>query len=132
MQAGPAAMICNVEVLPNFLHCTCNEERRLAEASRQRYSGRLQRVEVVLLRGEEAVLEGYVRSSDVLCLCTNASQPLFDGAWLQPGTHVNGVGSYTPQMQEMDARAKPFHHAGQIIVWTGAKRPGAQGDAIGR
>ncbi|MCB2149362.1 MAG: hypothetical protein KQI81_22975, partial [Deltaproteobacteria bacterium] len=29
--------------------------------------------------------------------------PLFDGNDLKPGTHVTGVGSFTPQMQEIDA-----------------------------
>jgi ornithine cyclodeaminase/alanine dehydrogenase-like protein (mu-crystallin family) len=29
--------------------------------------------------------------------------PLFDGNDLRPGTHVTGVGSFTPQMQEIDA-----------------------------
>jgi hypothetical protein len=28
---------------------------------------------------------------------------LFDGNDLKPGTHVTGVGSFTPQMQEIDA-----------------------------
>ena len=33
---------------------------------------------------------------------TNTSVPLFDGACLKPGTHVNAVGSYTPTMHELD------------------------------
>ena len=28
--------------------------------------------------------------------------PLFEGAWLQPGTHVNAVGSYRPATREVD------------------------------
>ena len=36
------------------------------------------------------------------------------------------------QMQEMDPVTKPFHHAGQIIVWPRAQRARTQGDAIGR
>eukprot|EP00949_MAST-11_sp_MAST-11-sp1_P002452 g2452.t1 len=43
-----------------------------------------------------------VRSADIICCCTNSSSPLFDGNWLSPSTHVNAVGSYTPEMQEVD------------------------------
>jgi ornithine cyclodeaminase/alanine dehydrogenase-like protein (mu-crystallin family) len=28
--------------------------------------------------------------------------PVFDGRLLEPGTHINAVGSYTPAMQEVD------------------------------
>jgi len=34
---------------------------------------------------------------------TTTTTPLFDGNDLKPGTHVTGVGSFTPQMQEIDA-----------------------------
>jgi ornithine cyclodeaminase/alanine dehydrogenase-like protein (mu-crystallin family) len=45
--------------------------------------------------GEEAV-----RNADIICLATTAKQPVFDASWVKPGTHVNGVGSFTPEMQE--------------------------------
>ena len=28
--------------------------------------------------------------------------PVFDGNWLRPGTHVNNIGSHTPDAREMD------------------------------
>ena len=43
-----------------------------------------------------------VESADVICTATNSSTPLFDGAWLRPGTHINGIGSYTRTMRELD------------------------------
>lgn len=45
--------------------------------------------------GEEAV-----RNADIICLATTAKQPVFDASWVKPGTHVSGVGSFTPEMQE--------------------------------
>ncbi|OPX38429.1 MAG: hypothetical protein B1H13_11335 [Desulfobacteraceae bacterium 4484_190.3] len=33
---------------------------------------------------------------------TTSKTPLFDGNDLQPGTHVTGVGAFTPEMQEID------------------------------
>jgi ornithine cyclodeaminase/alanine dehydrogenase-like protein (mu-crystallin family) len=43
-----------------------------------------------------------VRDADVICCATTSSTPVFDGHDLKPGAHVNGVGSYTLQMQEVD------------------------------
>jgi ornithine cyclodeaminase len=51
-----------------------------------------------------------VREADVVCTATTSSAPVFDDADLRPGVHVNGIGSYTPEMQEIPpqtvARAK--------------------------
>ena len=41
--------------------------------------------------------------SDVLCTCTSASTPLFDGRDLRPGTHLNLLGSFRPQVREVDS-----------------------------
>lgn len=46
-----------------------------------------------------------VREADVICAATTSSQPVFDGHLLKPGAHVNGIGSYTLQMQEVDVAA---------------------------
>ena len=40
--------------------------------------------------------------TDVVCTATTALTPVFDGHDLRPGTHVNGIGSFTPEMQEID------------------------------
>lgn len=44
-----------------------------------------------------------VRSSDIIVCATHSSAPLFDGNDLTPGTHINGIGSFTDTMQEVDA-----------------------------
>jgi ornithine cyclodeaminase len=41
--------------------------------------------------------------ADVVCCATTAPTPLFDDADLRPGTHINGVGSFTPHMAEVPA-----------------------------
>lgn len=55
----------------------------------------------------EVVVAGSARAAvseaDVICTATTSTTPVFDGRDLQPGTHVNGIGSYTPEMQEIDA-----------------------------
>jgi ornithine cyclodeaminase len=45
-----------------------------------------------------------VRETDIVCACTTASEPLFDGQLLAAGTHVNAVGSYQPHTREVDSR----------------------------
>lgn len=44
-----------------------------------------------------------VRGADIICAATTASSPVFAAADLKPGVHINGVGSFTPAMQEIDA-----------------------------
>ena len=50
--------------------------------------------------GPEAVAE-----ADVVCTCTTSERPVFDGALLAPGTHVNAIGAYRPDMRELDDEA---------------------------
>lgn len=41
--------------------------------------------------------------SDVLCTCTTATAPLFDGHLLRPGTHLNCIGAFQPNTREVDS-----------------------------
>lgn len=43
-----------------------------------------------------------VEDADIICTATTSTTPVFDGTRLKPGAHVNGVGSFTPAMQEID------------------------------
>lgn len=43
-----------------------------------------------------------VKKADIICCATRSIDPVFDGNDLQPGTHINGVGSYLPYMREVD------------------------------
>ena len=43
-----------------------------------------------------------VQSADIICAATTATTPVFNGRDIKPGTHINGVGSFTPEMQEVD------------------------------
>ena len=44
-----------------------------------------------------------VQAADIICTATSSAQPVFDGAWLRPGTHINAVGAYTRTLRELDA-----------------------------
>jgi ornithine cyclodeaminase/alanine dehydrogenase-like protein (mu-crystallin family) len=51
---------------------------------------------------EIATAEGCAREADVICTCTTATEPLMDGRWLRPGTHLNLVGAFQPHTREVD------------------------------
>ncbi|MFQ5576551.1 MAG: ornithine cyclodeaminase family protein [Anaerolineae bacterium] len=76
-----------------------------------------------------------VQRAGIVIAATTSSTPVFDGHDLRAGTHVTGVGSFTPQMQEVDAttvrrarvvvdsRAACLEEAGDLII------PGAEIEA---
>src|SRR6266699_1347658 len=64
-------------------------------------------------RAVETVEEA-VRGADVVCLCTNAGEPVISIDWLAPGMHVTSVG-YRPPGGELDPRV--IEH-GRLFVET--------------
>jgi ornithine cyclodeaminase/alanine dehydrogenase-like protein (mu-crystallin family) len=72
--------------------------------------------------------EAAVREADIVCLATTSRTPVFEDAWIKEGTHVSGVGSFTPQMQEapadfvararviLDMKEHALEEAGDLII----------------
>lgn len=73
--------------------------------------------------------EEAVRPADIVCCATTASEPVFDAAWLRPGTHVNAVGAYRLGMVEVppgafaradlvtvDSRQAALAEAGDVVA----------------
>ena len=50
----------------------------------------------------EESIDRAVRSADIVTAATRATEPLISGEWLQPGQHLDLVGSYRPDMREID------------------------------
>ncbi|MGW8193970.1 MAG: ornithine cyclodeaminase family protein [Desulforhopalus sp.] len=46
-----------------------------------------------------------VRTADIIITATTSKTPVFDGNDVTPGTHITGVGSFTPEMCEVDTAA---------------------------
>lgn len=40
--------------------------------------------------------------ADIVCTASSSSIPLFDGSLVRPGTHINGIGSHSPNARELD------------------------------
>jgi alanine dehydrogenase len=69
-----------------------------------------------------------VRRADVVCTATTSTTPVFDDADVRPGTHINAVGAYTPQMREVptetvlrarvviDHRTASLAEAGDLLI----------------
>lgn len=39
----------------------------------------------------------------MVTIITSAKDPIINGDWLKPGTHINGIGSHAPVMRELDS-----------------------------
>lgn len=69
-----------------------------------------------------------IEGADVICTATTSRTPVFDGRRLKPGAHISGVGSFTLEMQEVDAvtvsrarifidsRAPVLAEAGDLVI----------------
>jgi ornithine cyclodeaminase/alanine dehydrogenase-like protein (mu-crystallin family) len=51
---------------------------------------------------EPVTAEQCARESDVICTCSTSTVPLFHGAWLRPGCHLNLIGAFRPSAREVD------------------------------
>lgn len=69
-----------------------------------------------------------VREAQVICTATSSATPVFDGADLQPGTHINSIGSYKAEMQEVDCLT--LQRAAKIVVDERAAAFAEAGDLI--
>jgi ornithine cyclodeaminase/alanine dehydrogenase-like protein (mu-crystallin family) len=45
-----------------------------------------------------------VAAADIICTATTSRTPVLSDDDLRRGVHINGIGSYSPQMQEVDER----------------------------
>jgi alanine dehydrogenase len=76
----------------------------------------------------KAVTPEEVLAADIICTATSSPSPIFDGAMLKEGTHINGIGSHTPNARELDtevirrsklvgdSREACFSEAGDIMI----------------
>jgi len=68
------------------------------------------------------------REAEVICTATTSHEPVFEDKDLKPGVHINAVGAYTPEMQEIpsstvirakvvvDSRQACLAEAGDLII----------------
>jgi ornithine cyclodeaminase/alanine dehydrogenase len=78
---------------------------------------------------EVAAPEEAVRAADVIVTITGSAEPLFDGAWLKPGTHINAAGSNYAEKRELDAGT--VHRSDRVVADSAAVARLESGDLIG-
>lgn len=106
------------------------EEIRVYARTQARVEAFVARLQVQVpmrLRAAESAADA-VDGADIVCAVTTSLAPVFDGRSLASGTHVNGLGSFTPEMQELDretvlgarvfvdSRATAETEAGELIA----------------
>jgi ornithine cyclodeaminase len=93
------AAICAVRPIERVIAVDISETalERLRDGIRQDWPDLLDRVELSTNAADA------VRQADIVCTATTSRRPVFADSDLKPGTHVSGVGAYTPQMQEVPA-----------------------------
>lgn len=89
--------VCAVRTIVEVRVFSPNQEHATAFAAEMRGQGAIPAVVQVVDAVETAV-----RGADIICAATTSSTPVFSGEDVAPGTHINGVGSYTAKMQEVD------------------------------
>jgi ornithine cyclodeaminase len=69
-----------------------------------------------------------LQGADVVCATTTSAEPIFEDEDLEPGTHLNAVGSYKPHVREVpaatvarslvvvDRREAAWEEAGDLII----------------
>ena len=50
-------------------------------------------------------VEEAVEGADIICTATSATEPVLQGDWISPGTHINAVGSSVAFTRELDTAA---------------------------
>ena len=88
------AAIATVRDLTEIRVWSRKPDRREAFALRLREKGHTRAVAV-----ESA--EAAVRGVDILVTATNSKEPVFDAAWVSPGTHINAMGSNQATRREL-------------------------------
>ncbi len=69
-----------------------------------------------------------VPDADIIVTCTTSNRPVLDGRQLKSGSHVNAIGSFTPEMQEIDIHT--IQRAHSIVTDSIAETKKYAGDLI--
>lgn len=96
---GQLAAVCAVRPIKRAYLITHSGEK---DAAFCRQMAERLNIEISSASGDRLRTQQAIEQSAIICTATNAHTPLFDGDWLQPGTHINAVGAYMSQMRELD------------------------------
>jgi ornithine cyclodeaminase/alanine dehydrogenase-like protein (mu-crystallin family) len=92
-----AAAVCAVRPIERIIVVDAREEAfpRFLDSVRNDWPDLVDRIETTTDVGTA------VRAADVVCTATTSKKAVFADADVRPGTHINAVGAFTPEMQEV-------------------------------
>lgn len=90
--------VCTVREIGDVRVFSPNREHALAFAEEMAGHGPIPEAITVAESADSAV-----RGADIVCTATTSSTPVFSGEVLAAGAHINAVGSFRTDMQEVDA-----------------------------
>lgn len=73
---------------------SADHARQFADAARQRFQ-----IDIAVA----ATAAAAVRDADIVCTTTSAREPVLNGDWISPGTHVNAIGASQASARELDS-----------------------------
>ena len=102
--------------------CVWGRSPEKARAFKKRHASTVQARIRPVAQAQEAA------ACDVVCVVTAAREPVIQGGWVRPGTHVNLVGAHAPSAREadtalikksrlyVDSLASAFSESGDILI----------------
>jgi ornithine cyclodeaminase len=75
-------------------------DRKRAEAFAEKMSRELSSFSTKIVAAKNS--DDAVKDADIITTVTTSRKAVFDGGLVKMGAHINGVGSYTPVMEELD------------------------------
>jgi len=113
------AVTCVREIVKAYVYDISDEaaEKFIAEMTDKL------KIEIIKARSIQDILD-----TDIICTATSSATPLFDGKKVNEGTHINGIGSHTPDARELDSEIVKrslfvgdsmeacFNEAGDIMI----------------
>ncbi len=100
----------------------CDPADATAEAFVKEMGSKLD-LEIIRVKSADELLK-----ADIVCTATSSPSPLFDGNRVREGSHINGIGSHSPNARELDSaivkrskfvgdsREACFKEAGDIMI----------------
>jgi ornithine cyclodeaminase len=113
--------VCIVRPIERVMICSRTPERAEALAARVLAAGWSQEATV------EPDPTAAAHAADVICTATTASTPVMPAEAVRPGCHLNGIGSYRPDLAELPAALVA---RARVVVDHGAAARQEAGDLI--
>lgn len=96
-------LLANLEVRPIKNVLLYNRTTSKAESFKKRVADAFPDLSITVVEDVDTL----TKQADIINCQTQSADPVFDAQNIQPGTHINGIGSYRPDMKELDNRILP-------------------------